>query len=1282
MSKTLISDFVGRCGVTLRPINRVLTLGAALSILAGAGTAYLHRAHNEKIVSEHFDASTARIMELLRRQMQMYEKGLRAMRGAVIASGDQLSLERFRQYSASRNIPTEFPGVRGFGFIKIVPEQQTASFVEANRSDGRPGFKIRELGEHAGARFVVQYLDSITDSNPATGLDIASDPNRRDAANAAVDSGETRLSAPITLVQTTKKQDLGLLCLLPIYRYGLPRDTPEQRRAAAIGWSFATLFISDVMDSSHLLSDEFAISISDRTATPAVTFFSTQDNADTGGALLRDAPFNIFGRDWQVETRALPQFFAQLNLVNPALTASTVLALGLLLTSLLSLHLAGLRRREIAWLERSRLAVMVEESSEAIAGYTLTGEVTDWNPAAEQLFGYTASEVRGRSIISCIVPEHLVKELDDAVRRVMETKSAVRLTTQRRSRDGKLLDMVVNLCPIRAEDGAVVGIATSARDITSFVQAQREVHSLNESLEQQVAARTAELKATINAIPSMIAYWDKDQRCGFANKAYLEWFGRDPDTMIGQTILSLLGESLYARNEPHIRAALAGQQQNIERALTKADGTTGHSWTNYIPHFDDHGEVLGFFVMGTDVTLLRQAELRVEASEARYRLLAENSSDMIFQLDRDLIRRYISPASRQILGYEATDLIGTRPVGQIHPEDAERVAQTYQLLLDGDLEHGSIVNRIRHLDGRWIWVEATLRALRDASTGDVGGIVGALRDITARKAIEAELEAAKQAAEDAARIKGEFLAAMSHELRTPLNSIIGFSRLILESPTPKDTGIENRVRLIHGASKTLLSIVNDVLDVSKLEADRLELDRRSFSIRSLVTSTLELLRGQADTKNLLLDAEIAADVPENLVGDDNRIRQILMNLVSNALKFTARGGVSVTVAQQGGDPGTARLRVGVRDTGIGIPESARQRIFHKFSQVDGTIARSYGGTGLGLSICKRLVELMGGAIDFDSKEGEGSEFWFMVELPIAAQGQVDADDGDESADAANGRAATILLAEDNPLNQQLAAAYIEQWGHSLDIVSNGADAIEAASRKDYDIVLMDVQMPVVDGVEATTRIRSLGGRHATVPIIAMTASVLLDQVESFRRAGMSDHIGKPFEPSELRRMIDRWVDAGVSGGAHCSVAHGEDSVRETVTVSLVPAMPHETVEDDILDEAVYAQLSGMIGDEKAAHIARQFADDLARRFNDLSNRTALRTDAHTIVSSAGALGFKDLSASSRQLEYACDGAGDLEGATANFLERRRRVGEFIVKRFGSRNAAGRAVVQMDGVEHE
>src|SRR6185369_113560 len=221
-------------------------------------------------------------------------------------------------------------------------------------------------------------------------------------------------------------------------------------------------------------------------------------------------------------------------------------------------------------------------------------------------FGYPACEALGRSIGSLIVPEHLLKECEEATRRVLETGSMVRLTTQRRSRDGELLDMAVNLSPIRSGSGAVVGFGTSARDITSFVRAQREVESLNASLEEQVAARTAQLIAITNAIPSMIAYWDKDLRCRVANKAYLHWFGRQPE--MGESIAAFLGQDLFARNEPFLRAALAGHTQNFERSLTKADGTIGRTWTNYVPDFNDHGEVLGFFVLGTDVTPLWVAE--------------------------------------------------------------------------------------------------------------------------------------------------------------------------------------------------------------------------------------------------------------------------------------------------------------------------------------------------------------------------------------------------------------------------------------------------------------------------------------------------------------------------------------------------------------------------------------------------------------------------------------------------------------------------------------------------
>jgi PAS domain S-box-containing protein len=557
-----------KLAVTRRSAGLVLAISLGMSALAGFSAAYWCKSHNETLKAQRFDVLTQEAADKIRRQFQLYEFGLRGARGAIIAAGNELSRERFERYSQTRDVETEFPGSLGFGFIRIVPKTFIGEFLESASRDGSPDFEIRELGEHPGDHFVIQYIEPSKSNTEAIGLDVASELMRRDAALASMDSGEARLTAPLTLVQASGKSERGFLFLLPIYQAGQPIDTAEGRRAAALGWSYTPLLIDDVLAGAQFLGDELTLSLSDiRTAGSSPFYSSTV--AEPVEDLSRRIWLNVYGRDWELGTQASPVFLKGLNLENPVLVGIGVFLFGLLLSVVFHLHLKELRRRERDWSERSRLASMVEESSEAIVGTNLNGEVTDWNPAAEQLFGYKAAEVLGRRLESLIVPARLVPERDDALRQVFQGNSCVKLVTQRQSRDGRLMDMEVNLSPIRSETGTLVGIGTSARDITPFVKAQREFQELNQSLEKQIVARTAELNAITNAIPSMIAYWDKNLLCRFANAAYLEWFGREPQELIGSSMVSLLGERLFAMNEPHIRAALRGRRRISSAAWSR-----------------------------------------------------------------------------------------------------------------------------------------------------------------------------------------------------------------------------------------------------------------------------------------------------------------------------------------------------------------------------------------------------------------------------------------------------------------------------------------------------------------------------------------------------------------------------------------------------------------------------------------------------------------------------------------------------------------------------------------
>jgi signal transduction histidine kinase/CheY-like chemotaxis protein/HPt (histidine-containing phosphotransfer) domain-containing protein len=549
------------------------------------------------------------------------------------------------------------------------------------------------------------------------------------------------------------------------------------------------------------------------------------------------------------------------------------------------------------------------------------------------------------------------------------------------------------------------------------------------------------------------------------------------------------------------------------------------------------------------------------------------------------------------------------------------------------LQDGAPIEReIEALSGAWY-----LRRILPYRTHDseVEGVVITFSDITERKHTAQALEAVAVA-------KGNFLANMSHELRTPLNGIIGFSGLMLESDELKTPSMRRYARLVQDASMTLLSVVNDVLDVSKMEAGGLDLDPRPFSPAQLIENTAELVRRQADAKGLCLEVVAEPGLPDVLVGDDARMRQVLLNLLSNAVKFTAKGFVRITAAPEPSEDAThRRVRFSVMDSGMGIPDTKQHRLFKDFSQIDSSISRQFGGTGLGLSICKSLVEIMGGTIDVASEEGHGSTFSFALDLPQADRVVVAEPDDFSAPLRTTPSGARILVAEDVPLNQELAVTLLTKWGYQVDVAPDGVAALDAVLRAVYDLVLMDVQMPVMDGIEATRRIRALGGAYATLPILAMTANVLAHDVARFRLAGMTSHVGKPFVPRDLLAAIEACV--GATGPA----ATERKDVREGGGDTKVLA---------ILDRIVFDDFRETFGAERMRSLLAQFEIQLSLSplgaSDPAPDQSSLLREAHKLISSAGALGFLSLSEICRTLENALQNGEDLN-ATQILVEIRK-----------------------------
>ncbi len=663
--------------------------------------------------------------------------------------------------------------------------------------------------------------------------------------------------------------------------------------------------------------------------------------------------------------------------------------------------------------------------------------------------------------------------------------------------DGSWLWMEANSTPLTDEDGAHCGIVTHLRDVSERRAAMAAV-----------AESEARYRLLADSTTDIVLKVDRDDTISYVSPSARR-YGYEPQDLIGTSGFALVHPDDLPKLQNLIGELFSGAEVDPARDRTYRIVTArgDYVWMEGNPAivWDQDGAPIAVISQLRDVSERLAAAGALAESEHRHRLIAENATDIISRMGIDGRVNYFSPSVADVTGYSVAEVTRASMIPILHPQDIEPTLAAYREIIAGRPLTTPLAYRVRHKDGHWLWLEGTPVLVRDAA-GAPSEVIDVRRDVTAKVRLEAELRAAKVAADDAVAIKSAFVANMSHEIRTPLTSILGFTGLLSQSASI-DATARGYVDRVAGAGHALLAIVNDILDFSKLEAGQVSVCPKPTAPGDLMRDALLMFTPQAQAKGLELEFEAEASVPPCLSIDPDRVRQMLLNLIGNAVKFTERGSVRLSASY---DAVAGRLDVRVRDTGPGMTRVQQRKLFQRFSQIDASSTRQHGGTGLGLAISQGLAEAMGGDIGVESRRGVGSTFHFRIAAPLA---QFPAANISTAAHLSI-EGLRLLVVDDNPANRELAKAILAPFGVEVAQAVDGQAGLDAASREPFDVILMDLRMPGLDGPSAANAIRAGSGPNRDAPILAFSADADLERFEN-AASGFDGVVRKPIAAQDL-----------------------------------------------------------------------------------------------------------------------------------------------------------------------